>query len=147
PGVGCVGALLLYPDHRVQHAGIVLGIRGLAGHAFRGLPSREAGDGQRLRAVHEVTAVTGACLAVRASVFDEAGGFDEELEVTLNDVDFCLRMRQQGYRNLLTPHAVLIHRESSSRGLDTTRTKLARLARETGIFWRKWGEVATSDEL
>src|SRR5690606_32510494 len=112
------GALLLYPDLRVQHAGVVLGINGGAGHAFRFAPGDSDGAGYRLRVVREVAAVTAACLAVRAEVFDEVDGFAEDLPVTLNDIDFCLKVRARGYRNLLTPHARLIHRESTSRGLD-----------------------------
>lgn len=143
--IGAVGALLLYPDRTVQHAGVVLGINSGAGHAFRFAASDTDGDGYRLRVTHEVSAVTGACLAVRASVFDQVKGFSEDLPVTLNDIDFCLKLRQQGYRNLFTPHARLIHRESTSRGLDTTPERLRRLATETAIFHRKWGASAIDD--
>jgi GT2 family glycosyltransferase len=145
PEIGCVGALLLYPDGRVQHAGVVLGINGSAGHAFRYASGDDPGDGFRLQVVHEVSAVTGACLAVRACLFDEVGGFAEDLPVALNDIDFCLKVQERGYRNLFTPHARLIHRESSSRGLDVTPTRLRRLSRENAAFHRRWGEVALSD--
>ena len=143
--VGCVGALLTYPDGRVQHAGVLLGINGGAGHAFRfGDPSRPDFPAHLL-AVREVAAVTAACLAVRAHVFDEVGGFSEDLPVTLNDVDFCLKVASRGYRNIVTPFARLIHRESTSRGLDTTPTKLARLSRESARFQRRWGKTGTLD--
>jgi GT2 family glycosyltransferase len=145
PGIGCVGALLLYPDHRIQHAGVILGINSGPAHAFHHTPIAEAAADPRLRLVHEVSAVTGACLAVRTALFDAAGGLDEALPVTLNDVDFCLRVAALGHRNIVTPHATLIHRESSTRGLDMTRDKLDRLQRETGLFLRKWGERAAED--
>lgn len=143
--IGCVGALLLYPDGRIQHAGVTLGINGGAGHAFRFAPGESDGDGFRLRVAHEVSAVTAACLAVRTRVFDEVGGFEEDLPVALNDVDFCLKVRARGYRNLFTPHARLIHRESTSRGLDVSPRQLQRLLRETAIFHRHWGEAALND--
>jgi len=145
PDVGAVGALLLYPDLRVQHAGVVLGINGCAGHAFRFAPGDSDGVGYRLRVVHEVAAVTAACLAVRTEVFDEVGGFADDLPVTLNDIDFCLKVRARGHRNLVTPHARLIHRESTSRGLDVTPERLRRLAAETAIFRRRWGDAALND--
>jgi GT2 family glycosyltransferase len=145
PQIGCVGALLLYPDGRVQHAGVVLGINGGAGHAFRFAPGDASGTGFRLQVVHEVSAVTGACLAVRTQVFDAVGGFAEDLPVTLNDIDFCLKVRELGYRNIFTPQARLIHRESTSRGLDDTPERLRRLSRETAIFRRRWGKVALED--
>jgi GT2 family glycosyltransferase len=145
PDVGAVGAMLLYPDRRVQHAGVVLGINGGSGHAFRFASEDADGEGYRLRVVHEVSAVTGACLAVRAAVFDEVDGFSEDLPVTLNDIDFCLKVRARGYRNLFTPHARLIHRESTSRGLDVTPERLRRLSAETATFRRRWGEQALVD--
>lgn len=145
PGIGCVGALLLYPDHRIQHAGVILGINGGPAHAFRHAAVAEAAAEPRLQLVREVAAVTAACLAVRTAIFDAAGGLDEALPVTLNDVDFCLRVAALGCRNIVTPHARLIHRESSTRGLDMTREKLDRLQRETGLFLRKWGERAADD--
>jgi GT2 family glycosyltransferase len=145
PEIGCVGALLLYPTLQVQHAGIILGINGGPGHAFRHSASGLNAADRRLLVVREVAAVTGACLAVRTTVFDEAGGFDEELPITMNDADFCLRVAKLGYRNIVTPHASLIHRESSSRGLDSTNAKLRRLQRETALFLRKWGAAAVED--
>lgn len=145
PEIGCVGALLLYPGGRVQHAGAILGTNGGVGHALRFGSADADDDGYRLKVVREVSAVTGACLAVRASVFDDVGGFAEDLPVTLNDIDFCLKVRQQGYRNLFTPNARLIHRESSSRGLDVTPQRLTRLSREMAAFVRRWGVGVLSD--
>lgn len=142
---GAVGALLIYPDGRVQHAGVVLGINGGAGHAWRFADPNDPSASDHVRVKREVSAVTGACLAVRAEVFDRAGGFSEELPVTLNDVDFCLKLRALGLANLYLPDARLIHRESTSRGLDATPDKLRRLARETAVFVEKWGQAALSD--
>ncbi len=145
PGIGCVGALLLYPDRRIQHAGVLLGINGGAGHAFRFTPEAAVADNSRLGSVREVAAVTAACLAVQTAVFDAVGGFSEDLPVTLNDVDFCLKVRAGGWRNLYTPHARLLHRESTSRGLDATPEKLRRLSRETAVFRAKWSAGAIVD--
>jgi GT2 family glycosyltransferase len=143
--VGCVGALLLYPSGRIQHAGVVLGTFGVAGHAFRHLAPDAPAAAARLAAVHEVSAVTAACLAVRRTVFDAVGGFDEKLPITLNDVDFCLRVRDRGYANLMAPHVRLVHHESASRGLDVTPEQAERLASETAYFLSKWGPDVLSD--
>ena len=145
PGIGCVGALLLYPDDTVQHAGIVMGIHGAAGHAFRHVPIDGSHPHKYLGHRREVSAVTGACLAVRSEVFDELGGLDETLPVTLNDVDFCLRARKKGYRNIFTPYAQLYHFESQTRGLDVTPERLARLSAETAKFMCKWGLEVLDD--
>jgi GT2 family glycosyltransferase len=116
PEVGVVGARLLYPGGSVQHAGIVLGLGGAAGHVLVGLPGDEAGYlGMAVRC-REVSAVTGACLMTRRQVFEELGGFDESLGLDLNDVDFCLRAGKLGYRVLYEPVAKLVHHESPSRG-------------------------------
>jgi len=140
--VGCVGALLLYPDGTVQHAGIILGIGGIAGHAFRRAQPDLSNSGQLgkwLHARREVSAVTAACLAVRTGTFDALGGFDESFPVALNDVDFCLRARERGLRIVVTPYARLTHFESISRGLDVTPQRMARLARENAKFIDRWG--------
>ena len=120
PDAGCVGAKLLYPDGRIQHAGIVVGLGGVAGHGHRFAGKDEPGYLNRLRCVQNVSAVTAACLLVRRAVFDKVGGFDESLTVAFNDVDFCLRVREAGYLNLWTPFAELIHHELVSRGRDLT---------------------------
>lgn len=145
PKAGCVGALLLYPSGRIQHGGIVLGVFGVAGHAFRHLLPEPGAHGGCLESVHEVSAVTGACLAVRAAVFDAVGGFDEELPVTLNDVDFCLRVRDKGYSNLMAPRVRLVHQESTTRGLDAVPERAERLQREIAHFMIKWGHLVLSD--
>jgi GT2 family glycosyltransferase len=144
--VGAVGGLLLYPDGTVQHAGIILGIGGTAAdHAFRHMPGDSAGYLDLLRCRREISAVTGACLAVSAKHFDTVGGLDEELQVTLNDVDFCLRLRARGLTNIWTPHAVVEHWESKSRGIDFTNAALDRQAKEVQLFYSRWGRLVAHD--
>ena len=134
--VAAVGARLLYSSGQVQHAGIVLGLGGAAGHVLAGLPADEAGYlGMAVRA-RECTAVTGACLATRRAVFDELGGFDEHLGLDLNDVDYCLRAEQAGYRVLVEPRAELIHHESPSRGTSGSATDIRR-------FLDRWQSAMT----
>ncbi len=142
---GCVGAMLTYPDGRIQHAGIVTGLGGVAGHGHRFAPADDPGYLGRLRAAHEVSAVTAACLVVRRDVFDAVGGLDETLTVAFNDVDFCLKMRAAGYRNLWTPFARLIHHESASRGRDLTPAKAKRFAAEYAAMQRRWGAALLHD--
>lgn len=145
PDVGCVGAKLLYPDGRIQHGGVVLGLYGVAGHAHRFAPGDASGYLGRLRQVQNVSAVTAACLMVRKPVFDQVGGLDETLAVAFNDVDFCLRVRAAGYRNVWTPFAELIHHESASRGHDFTPAKATRFAGEYDIMQRRWGDQLLND--
>lgn len=118
PEVGAVGARLIYPSGLIQHAGVfIMGTRGaVAGHAFKGLPADDPGYLGFTEIVRNVSAVTGACMAIRREVFEQAGGFDEGFEVAFGDVDLCLRIREQGYVILYTPHATLYHHESASRG-------------------------------
>jgi GT2 family glycosyltransferase len=139
PEVGCVGARLLYPDGRLQHGGIILGLGGVAGHAHRFASGAEPGYLDRLRAVQNVSAVTAACLVIRRQVFDQVGGLDESLTVAFNDVDFCLKVRAAGYLNLWTPFATLVHHESVSRGHDVTPAKARRFADEHAAMQRRWG--------
>ena len=114
--VGAVGPLLLYPDRTVQHAGVVLGCRGTADHVLRGVPGDCDGYAGSLSCAREVSAVTGACLMMRRSVFDEIEGFNEHFFTAYQDVDLCLKLRGKGKRNIFTPRARLIHHESLSRG-------------------------------
>jgi O-antigen biosynthesis protein len=146
PGIGAVGARLLYPDGTVQHAGIVLGLYGIAGHLHRRLPGRARGYFSRAHLVREVSAVTAACLAVRKAIFDEVGGFDEQnLAVSFNDVDFCLRLREKGYRNVWTPYAELVHHEGATRTPDETPANRARWAAEAAYMRNRWGAALESD--
>jgi GT2 family glycosyltransferase len=116
PGIGAVGAKLLYPDGRLQHVGIVLGVNGIAAHAYHQHPGTTPGYMGNVIGPRNYSAVTAACLMTRRTVFDEAGGFDEAFPIDFNDVDFCLKVRQAGYRIVWTPYARLIHHESASFG-------------------------------
>ena len=131
PGVGIVGAKLLYPDRTVQHAGVLVGFGGIAGHMFKGLKENEPGYMCRAIAVSDVSAVTAACLLVKRAVFDEVGGFDESFAVAFNDVDFCLKVREKSYRIVYDANAKLIHAESKSRGAENTPEKFLRFADES----------------
>jgi GT2 family glycosyltransferase/SAM-dependent methyltransferase len=134
PEVGAVGARLHYPDGRVQHAGLVLGVGGIADHAFRGLPGDSLAHFSFASVVRDVSAVTAACMMVSRVRFEEVGGFDERLQVALNDVDLCLRLRARGYLIVYTPFALLYHHESGTRG------RLHPPAEEE-LMWNRWGET------
>lgn len=144
PETGCVGARLWYPDDRLQHAGVIL-YRGVAAHPFLQLPRDEPGYMGRAKLLQNLSAVTGACLLVRRSVFEQVHGFDEQLAVAFNDVDLCLRIRAAGYRNVWTPHADLYHHESASRGDENTPKKRARFEREIAFMRQRWGEQLLHD--
>lgn len=137
PGVGMVGAKLLYPDDTVQHAGVVTGLGGFAGHSHKYARKEASGYMFRLATVQNFSAVTAACLLCPAKVYDEVGGLDEAFQVAFNDVDFCLRVRDAGYRILYTPYAVLYHHESKSRGLDVKGEAKARFDRERARLEQK----------
>ena len=145
PQVGAVGALLLYGDGTVQHAGVVLGILGLAGHAHRFLPGNTTGYHGGLELDTNYLAVTGACLMVEKRKYHEAGGLDESLAVSYNDVDLCLKLHRAGYRNVFVPRARLYHYESKSRGGDDTPAKVARAMEEVGTIRKRWPECAARD--
>jgi GT2 family glycosyltransferase len=145
PDVGAVGARLLYPDGRVQHGGVILGLGGVADHAHKHLLRSDVGYYGRAKLVQNFSAVTGACLMARREVFEEVGGFDEALTVAFNDVDFCLRLRERGYRIVWTPYAELYHAESASRGHEDTVAKRRRLAAEIAHLEQRWGARLTED--
>lgn len=145
PDVGAVGAMLYYPDDTIQHAGVVLGVYGVAGHIYAGMPRGYHGHGARAWVAQELSAVTGACMLVRRSVFEEVGGLDERLQVAFNDIDFCLRLREHGYRNIWTPFAELYHHESASRGSEDTDEKKDRFANEVRFMLDRWGGVLADD--
>lgn len=139
-GIGPVGARLWYPDGTLQHGGVILGLGGVAGHAFPRIPRGHAGYFNRAWLQQNCSAVTGACLLVRRKVFEEAGGFDEtNLAISFNDVDFCLRLKAAGLLSVWTPYANLIHHESASRGHLLTPEEQAQFAREAAFMQRKWG--------
>ncbi len=138
PAIGAVGAKLLYDDRTVQHAGVIIGLGGVAGHSHKHYPSDAPGYFYGLQTVNNVSAVTAACMMVRRAVFDEAGGFDETLAIAFNDVDFCLRVRDAGHRNVYLPHVELYHHESKSRGPETTPEKMERFLREQRLMRERW---------
>jgi GT2 family glycosyltransferase len=158
--VGAVGARLLYPDGTIQHAGVVIGLGGIAGHVLRGLPGNQPGYGSLAISTRDCSVVTGAAMMVRRDVFFEVGGFDETLAVAFNDVDFCLKLRQRGYLIVFSPLTELIHHESKSRGHtdDAVENKLM-LTRWRDVMvdgdpyhnrhlshWRYWCPLSTAQE-
>jgi GT2 family glycosyltransferase len=146
PGVGAVGAKLLYPDGRIQHGGVLVGLHGAADHAYAGAPGDAPGYAQQLLVRREVSAVTAACLVVRRALYLEVGGLDEEVfPVSFNDVDFCLKLRTRGYRNVWTPHARLVHHESASRGKALRPQERARADRELAVLRSRWADALLDD--
>lgn len=137
-GVGMVGAKLYYPDDTIQHAGVVVGLGGVAAHVLCKLPRDAEGYMGRLRCVQEMSAVTAACMMVKTSVFKSVEGFDEELKVAFNDIDLCMKVRSKGEKIIFTPYAELYHYESKSRGMEDTPEKQLRFSREVNCFRRKW---------
>ena len=146
PAIGCVGAMLLYPNDTIQHAGVIIGVGPVAAHGHRHFPRDAEGYLGRLKVAQNLSAVTGACLFLRRALYEEVGGLNEsDLKVAYNDVDLCLRTRAAGYRNLWTPHAVLRHHESLSRGHDDTPEKHAREMREQDYMCATWGAQLRGD--
>lgn len=144
--VGIVGAKLLYPDNSIQHAGVILGVGGVAGHAHKYFPNGHPGYVNRLQSRQEYSAVTGACMLTRKSIFESAGGMDEEnLAIAFNDVDYCLKVNALGFKTVWTPFAVLYHHESKSRGLEDTISKQKRYAKEINTMQNRWGSKLTED--
>ena len=146
PQVGAVGARLWYPNDTLQHAGVILGLGGVAGHAFTNQRRGRGGYFSRALLQQNVSAVTGACLAVRKELFQSLGGMNQiDLPVSFNDIDFCLRLVAAGFRNVWTPYANLIHHESASRGHQPTRTEQEQFVREATYMQVKWGAELLHD--
>ncbi len=147
PEVGAVGAKLLYPDRRIQHAGVVMGLGGIGSHAFCGLKNGDDSYFRRADLAQEIGAVTGACLLTRKAVYDRLGGLDaDHLKVAFNDIDYCLKVRKAGLNVIYEPRALLIHHESASRGLDMMDAeKAARLDREAAVMKARWGSWVEED--
>lgn len=139
--VGAVGARLYYEDNTIQHAGVVIGFGGIAGHCFVQQPRGNTGYCHRIICAQDYSAVTAACMMVKRSVFEEVGGLTEELAVAFNDIDFCMKVRQKGYLIVYNPYAELYHYESKSRGLEDTPEKLERFHNEIRIFETRWPEI------
>lgn len=146
PGVGAVGARLWYPDGVLQHAGVILSPRFVGMHAHKRLPRGPRGYMQRAAVMQDFSAVTAACLVVRKATYQQVGGLDEEnLAVAFNDVDFCLRLREAGLRNVFTPRAQLVHHESATRGPDTHPDRVARFERERAYMQHRWAAWLAAD--
>lgn len=144
--VGAVGAKLYYPDNTIQHAGVIVGLNGVAGHSHKHFPQDSLGYCGRLLLAQNLSAVTAACLLVRKEVFNAVGGFDaQHLSVAFNDVDLCLRIQQKGFFNVWTPYAELYHYESASRGYEDTPEKQARFNKEVDYMQQRWGEGLLQD--
>jgi GT2 family glycosyltransferase len=146
PMVGIVGARLLYSDGSVQHAGVIVGVGGVANHAHLGFARNDPGYFGRAWLAQEYSAVTGACLMTRKATYHELGGLNEkDLPVAFNDVDFCLRARDAGYRVVWTPYAELYHHESRSRGKDESPEKRKRFEGEIAFMRRRWAALIEGD--
>jgi GT2 family glycosyltransferase len=144
--IGCVGAKLYYPDGTLQHAGVIGGLGGVAGHSHKHFRGDHSGYFKRLKVTQNLTAVTAACLAVRKSVFDQVGGLNEtDLTIAFNDVDFCLKVQAAGYRNLWSPYIEMIHHESVSRGAEDTPEKQARFLKEIAYMKNTWSQELMND--
>ncbi len=139
--VGAVGARLLYQDDTIQHAGVVVGFGGIAGHTFIGLHRAENSYFHRAMCAQDYSAVTAACIMTKKALFDQVEGFTEELAVAFNDIDFCMKIRSLGKLVVYNPYALLYHYESKSRGLEDTPEKVARFNREIAIFAKRWPDI------
>lgn len=142
PDVGAVGAKLLYPDNTIQHGGVIVGLGGSAGHSHKSHAATSGGDMYRLVTPQNYLAVTGACLMVKTKLYAAFCGLDDRsFGVAYNDVDFCLRMHEEGYRNVFTPFAVAYHYESKSRGYDTAGPNKARYEAEKKAFITRYASI------
>ncbi len=139
--VGIVGSKLLYPDNTVQHAGVVVGMGGIAGHINKLIPTDDIGYYARASIINNYSAVTAACLLVKRKLFNEVKGLDEEFKVAFNDVDFCMKIRSINKLVVYTPYAQLYHYESKSRGYEDTEEKQLRFKSEADLFEKKWGNI------
>ncbi len=139
--VGAVGARLYYDDDTIQHAGVIIGFGGIAGHCFVQQPRGYTGYCHRIICAQDYSAVTAACMMVRKDVYEEVGGLSEELAVAFNDIDFCMKIRRAGYWVVYNPYAELYHYESKSRGQEDTPEKVARFQKEINTFSNRWPEI------
>lgn len=145
--VGAVGSKLLYKDNTYQHAGVIIGIGGIADHSFKGINDFDSTYMNRAQIVQDLNAVTAACIMVKSDIFDKLGGFDEKLAVAFNDIDLCLRIRKEGYLIVYNPYSSFYHYESKSRGLEDTDEKVNRFNHEFAYFVKRWNDkLITADE-
>ena len=145
--IGCVGAKLYYPNDTVQHAGVIIGLGGYAGHSHKMYPRDNPGYFNRLNTIQNLSALTAACLMIKKSIYTEINGLDAiKFKVAYNDVDFCLRVREKGYLNIFTPYAEMYHHESISRGYETTPEKIARFQTEKDALLERHKEILTNGD-
>ena len=145
PGSGAVGAVLEYPNGRIQHGGILLGMDDLAVHAFKDLTASAPGYMHRLQVPSNFLAVTGACLMVPAELYNRLGGLNEAYAVAGGDIDFCLRIAQKGMYNIVLPHVRLIHHKSATRGFEDSYRKFSRLQNELEQLRQRWPDFCRRD--
>ena len=145
--VGAVGIKLLYKDNKIQHAGVVLGYGGVAGHIYVPCSKDDNGAYGRLALPYNYSAVTAACLLVSKSKYLEVGGFDENLKIALNDVDFNLKLLKKGYYNVLLPNVIMYHLESKSRGYEVSKEKIERFKEEEAYVKEKWQDFILEDKF
>ena len=138
PEVGAVGGKLYYPDGTIQHAGIIVGLGGIAGHAFLNMPGSRSGYLHKASIQMDYSAVTAACMMIKRSVFEQIHGFEEKLTVAFNDVDLCLRVCQAGYLVVYNPHVEMYHYESKSRGAEDSKEKVRRFQNEIEFMRTRW---------
>ncbi len=144
--IGAVGVRLLFPDDTIQHAGVVIGLGGIAEHVFAGTDKNENGYFNFLKCTNNYSGVTAACLMVRKNVFTLVGGFDENLPVEYNDIDFCLKLVDAGYRNVYLPYVSLYHFESVSRGHPhKTKESYQQHLNDIGLFKSRWQKYIEND--
>lgn len=146
PGVGAVGARLWYPGKTLQHAGVILGIGGIAAHSHRGMPAGREGYAGRAALIQSLSAVTAACLVIQKQHYVAVGGLDEvNLKESFNDIDFCLRLREAGLRNVWTPYAELFHYESATRSKNMSPKRQAQFQEESAYMHKRWGDLLKND--
>jgi len=138
PDIGVVGAKLFYPDDTIQHGGVIIGMGGIAGHAYKGKSKIESEGILRLIVPQNYSAITGACMMMKKSIFIEIDGFDPAFQLAFGDIDLCLRIQEKGYRNVWIPYAELYHFESKTRGYENTPEKIERFTFEKMVFRKKW---------
>ncbi len=144
--VGIVGAKLLYPDDTIQHAGVIVGLGGIANHAFVNLDKKNGGYFNMAFTASDVSAVTGACLMIKRSIFEEVDGLDPAFKVAFNDIDLCMKTREKNYLVVYDPHALFYHFESKSRGIEDTPEKIERFNGEIELFENKWSQIFISGD-